>query len=644
MFSTGLSLTLCIVGAALLATLGAVRMHCRPARKAIIISLRLCALGAILLLFFQPTLRFRQLAPLHDTTAILIDASASMRLFGTDSAMAALNRLFPDTTGKHDGRTQFFLFGDSLRPQDRRRPVLFADSRSRFPRGLDAAGLKSARNLVVLSDGNWSNTSIPQALFADKNVRYVMLDEPQHLPFLDMQAGISPDRVIRGKPSSVSIDLSGYCRTGNIVRITVRRGTNIIARRVKTVTAGFFNDTALLPLPTDSIGTCMYSITATSDDSIAATRYAVLTTVRDRFGAFIYGIAPTLDRRSVTLTLAKRGWTTTDARYADILFLFDWDAHAERLLDSLNPAGTAVFVGAAPCPDQRAKAVLRFRPMLQSAGFDQSLISRLSPPTAIVMCTTPPWRMEPAIASAEVQLAGDSVTRTLPLLFEALFAKRMVLVLAARGIWRWDFSGADDGPTEGATTFSDLFFSRLEELAQRNAGRSLYAYPENAPCRETDSVRFRLALPFSPATDEGTLRFTLTGPKNDTVFDTTLTRAAGLRRLTIAPHPAGVYRYSCRASSSTLVRVAADSLPIVPDDSEMRITGQNRLLLDQLGTPLDLRDGVAVNGMRGNQVSAGQTTTSTREFPITQSWPLLLLIFALLGSEWFVRKAWKVEV
>jgi hypothetical protein len=114
--------------------------------------------------------------------------------------------------------------------------------------------------------------------------------------------------------------------------------------------------------------------------------------------------------------------------------------------------------------------------------------------------------------------------------------------------------------------------------------------------------------------------------------------------LTIAPHPAGVYRYSCRASSSTLVRVAADSLPIVPDDSEMRITGQNRLLLDQLGTPLDLRDGVAVNGMRGNQVSAGQTTTSTREFPITQSWPLLLLIFALLGSEWFVRKAWKVEV
>jgi hypothetical protein len=276
-----------------------------------------------------------------------------------------------------------------------------------------------------------------------------------------------------------------------------------------------------------------------------------------------------------------------------------------------------------------------------------ALIDQLPPPSHIVRLTRAPWRPGTTVASASVKSAERGEPEQFPFVYEAYYRKRNVLAVGARGLWRWDFWPVSQRQEEASGSFADFLLECAERLARSNANQALYVYPDQSPCRETDSLALRFVLPQGVATDTTRLRLTLCRATADTVLDTTIVQMpyAGLnRRMMFAPVGDGAYLLRCTAATAEYTAAYADSLRVNTDDSELRVREQNRLLLDQFALPLDPTDSIAVAAFLHSRDGLSRVSaTETRHIPIRQSWPLLLALIALFCSEWFLRKFWRVE-
>jgi len=94
----------------------------RSRRRWLLLSLRLIGILATLLLFFQPTIRLRNVSRMPNQIAVLVDASESMRLAeeggGETRAARAATHLKGQATAiqswRSDHKVEFFAFGDRL--------------------------------------------------------------------------------------------------------------------------------------------------------------------------------------------------------------------------------------------------------------------------------------------------------------------------------------------------------------------------------------------------------------------------------------------------------------------------------------------------------------------------------------------------
>jgi uncharacterized membrane protein len=102
----------------------ALRKEERPLRRWTLLSLRLAAVIAALVLFFQPSVRLQNVTRLPNHVAVLVDASESMRLSETAGGSSRAQRaqkwiadsraVFDKLRAEH--RVDFFTFGDRLAP------------------------------------------------------------------------------------------------------------------------------------------------------------------------------------------------------------------------------------------------------------------------------------------------------------------------------------------------------------------------------------------------------------------------------------------------------------------------------------------------------------------------------------------------
>jgi hypothetical protein len=638
----------------ILTAAGYTRLRITMHKRMIPLALRIVALMGVLFFFFQPTLRFSRIASREVSTAILVDASESMRLFGPDSIVRMINSLCASSDdGTMGEKYECFLFGDSLRQHADGGKIVFHDRHSLFPHSLDAPEIKAARNIIIVSDGNWTNTTPPRTILDGKNIYYIMLGEPERIPYVSVEVTAIPKEVIAQTPAPVSIAISGYHHAAGTVAITVRDRRRIVARQTVHADSGIFRTPVGLSLPMDSIGTRTYTLTAGADDSLSSTVYFTIEVLQQEFLARLYAPAPSLDNRFLRLALRRNGWLIADSigtgRAPDVLFLFDWNDTAASYVRNFATSTSVVFVGTLPCGSALLDKPQKFAPMLGGGDFlpaVTALFNRLPPPQAVAYCPQPLWSNQYPIASIQGQ---DSANRSgsVPFLFEATYANRHVLCLSIRGIWRWDFWLPIDEHRESRFLFSDFFFGQVKELVRINANRTLSAYPYASPCHENDSIAFQFVIPASTSNENAPLHFSISQENGAVALDTVLNLdPVPMHRLKLdfAPLPVGRYIYRCTTLVSGTIAAVADSLKIFRDNAELRATEQNRLLLDQYALPLPTLDSTSASSLsRNTEHDMGGSATIPWIVSIKQSWPLLMFIMGLLGAEWFLRKLWRVD-
>jgi hypothetical protein len=644
-----------VLGALLLTALAVYRisrLDQSPRVKATLVTLRVLLLTAILLAFVEPTLTFRRLEQPDHQVPVLLDVSASMRAFAPDSSIAPfLVRLDQLGAGAPRQSLSFptLWFGDSLRSSAGRHPD-FSDKRSFFPTTIETASPRRARTAVVVSDGNWSNASLPQQALQDVNCAYLRLPECTPAPYLELEVTQPPRTVPLDSGCTATVRVSGFSAGADTLSVSCASGTIRVLRRRIAVDSGFFADTVRMAVPTSQRGRRLYTVSARSGrDTPIASQRLVLSVVPKRFAGRVYSTRPRLDRRFIMLAATASGdWEMSNAgpgiRDADALLLFDWDQHARDLLATLPATSTVVFVGCTPCGDT---GWVVGRDFSVSGTSDSPIAAEASLPSpeSVSRCRDPRLRMHTPILWAVTRGTASRADST-PVVYAGRFERRSCVVVAARGVWRWDFWPLSLQRGSEPFGVSARVMAAVKNAVVLAAADAFYAYPEFDRTRDCDSVALRTVFPAQMAeAAQVKVRVRIAGSSGVSVLDTTA-RVYPLDNeavVMLPPLAAGSYAFSVSVSADGRSYTSDDSLRVDPDDSETRSHGQNTAVLDQFARGIDAADTAGWREFLASSMEQAPGGAVSQTVRLGQSWWLLAIVFGLFAVEWVVRRRLELD-
>jgi hypothetical protein len=223
--------------------------------------LRLLALGALLLAFFEPSILFTRIMDARPSTVVLTDVSKSMSLFSADSVKTELVERFRRITADSDVSPEihFFCFGDSIRSCPGLENLQWTDDNSRFPRRFPGRS-KEIENILILSDGNWSNVPRLEGAFRSANLHYLRLPDPTPRPHLRARTDAAMPTCPTDSTVSQPIHISGYKTTDDPISISLTLGDRVLSRRTLKADSGFFADTVSTAVTPRTPGIHLYKV------------------------------------------------------------------------------------------------------------------------------------------------------------------------------------------------------------------------------------------------------------------------------------------------------------------------------------------------------------------------------------------------
>ncbi|MBD3321265.1 MAG: hypothetical protein GF350_09245 [Chitinivibrionales bacterium] len=617
--------------------------------RIILICLLLCA-------FFQPSLTFTFLSRTRPSCALLIDNSQSMTLFNPDSSVIPFVQKYLSLAATEGSDTwRAYIFGDSLKPVSGVSEIAFDLNSSRFPVSSLENELNSVSSLILISDGNWTNARLDNYLPGIRNSRYLLLPARVPRPSVHIDIRQHRNQVRQDSASSVSVHISGYKTHPGPLRLSLTRHSRLLVEKMIDAAPGFFRDTLTVPLPASSTGRHLYRVSLTDDtDSVQSSQQFVQTVVPRHFYAGFHRAAPLLDKRFLSLAIGHSDtWKHAKTpEEATVFFIFSWDPEAARVLQTRAKQSLPVFAGCSPFDNTAPVRPGRLRilppPPVSEYG-PPPFTGELPPPAAMLLFAPYPGKSRSVLLS--VKTAGsrnDSRSHdTIPFLFAGKYKGRDALFLTARGTWQWDFRTKALQRELQSFPFSHYLLTIIRRRVLFSTLDSYYLYPAHGAVYENDSLFFTAALPAEcNNAARASNRIVILGKVNDTLRDTTVTFVPppfGSMRFALAPLHAGTYALRSTLAVEDKQFSFADSLHVAQDNSEFEVQGQSTAILDQWGEPVsperfdDLLDEL--------QEFAGDTErhTRTRTWRITQSWPLLIIILLLLGTEWYIRKRIRLD-
>jgi hypothetical protein len=613
------------------------RADCSKPARAVFIGIRVCILLLLIIALLEPALHFRRLIKRDSSIAVLIDASASMSLFGAPES------LWEPLAGLRNSPLRFFLFGDSLRTTGGISAVRFSDRRSYVPGAMDSKTIARSQRMLIVSDGNWSNSSLPHSAFEGKECWYLPL--PPCKPRSHLSIGMLDFRetVPLDSPSLISVEIYGFSSTKTSADLICMEHGRKIVKAAATLDSGFFRDTVTLKLPTGKPGRHLYQLSCRNPrDSISGMYRVVQNVIPGRLTIAVDNTRPNLDARFLRLAIEKdKTWNLVEMRDSmgtlNAVVVFDFSAETRRKIRSLPPASVVVAMGCIPGDSGRIVAPSRFSvsPGQQNAPeLLRSLVS-VPPPSGVMISTGKNSRAEETIIQAELDNAGQA--GSIALIALSRIEAHPAIVCAAQGIWRWDFWPLSTERDAGQETFSAAFLALVKNQAIRHLNAGFFVYPADQEILETDSVRM-LVVP--PATTENAsraqCRLTISSGNRKLVDTTAEVSPSSASSISFAPLPAGTYAYTAALKAGPASFDCSDSLIIGTDQSEFRIQGQNTLLLSQFAQPIQTSNGLPAALL--NPAARDKTQTIIQTFRLRQSWLLLAAILVLFGAEWAMRK------
>ncbi len=625
-------------------------------RKLFLVVMRFLLFTLLFCAFIQPVLSINRLASYENNVSVLVDLSSSMRLFNPDSMILYFSPL-PKAGEKENDRLPprftFFGFGDSLRPIHSLASMQFNDNNSLFPRFLNNSTLKSNNKILIISDGNWTNTISNQHALRNKECYYLPLQQRTHVSYLRTEAPNAIHSIVCDTSRTVPVLISGFTGRKDSITLTCMIKKHTLAEQKIEIDSGFFNEAHALLIPAKKSGTHLLEISAKLGDSLISNSHILHTISPSNFSVYFYAPSPSLDTRFLTLALSRKNqWTVIkehnlNSKKPDILLIFDWDTQAQHLIKRFSKS-SIVFIGCLPCDNPTTHhpsgAIPNFHSDFKHLFSNESSSDFPPLPTATT-CTSAPFTIHRVLISYD----STEGSRTIPLLFEAQFKGNLVIALAARGLWRWDFWPHSIAKNRNAPFFSDFLISRIQELVQYNTNKTFYVYPQIAPLYETDSLSFKLALPsylcnFS-SLNVSFILSTLDGDTLSNVQKTSIPFYLQAHPITIPPCEQGTYLYSCAVTSENGTIIFNDSITVVADNSEFQVSGQNTVLLEELAHPVPLSavkniDAFFTESQSNNHV---KSEIITRTFHLRRSWYMLIFLFILFSIEWIARRIWRLD-
>ena len=657
--SATLLLLLCIVAA--ISAIHVIRVPLSWKPKMLLLILRFFLLALVAISFIEPVLVFEQLPARRGSVPVLIDASKSMRMFLGDSIVTRSLAQLEAWNAANAGKKQkfvFYAFGDSLIPlKNSPRTLRWSHKHSFLPESIKDHIVRRSNAMLLISDGNWSNASLPLANFSDKNVFYLPLKCIEKRPYLQMALSGFPAFSTIDSPlvSSVAVEGVSSCNN-NEIAITLLENNKKLQEITIPAQQGFYKNNVRIILKNATPGRHLYRFEAHSEhDSLNTCCYVLHSKLPKQFYYTLYNDRPTLDRRFIQLALERQhdfmGSSAGKEHDPDLLILFDWDHKAQRLFNSLKPGGTALCIGALPCTTSSVFGAARsrlLRPPKETVSddpFEDFDITKLPPFSTIAYCKllrVPPRNV---FLKAVVQAPNLAAPDTLNLFFTGRIGNRNYVACAAKDIWRCDFMPLAIEPDENhAFAFSERLIAFSKAMLVNSLSDELFLYP-SAALLESDSLGFHIALPVGlPVPADVRVRCKFASAQRG-IFDTAFViKYNGISQQTVRfkPLPFGAYTIEASAEASDRRYHFEDSVFVDEDRSEYMVNGQNSALLQEIAQPIADLSPASLKTLFFNTSSENNQPVK-RTVPLNRSWPLLLLIFGIFATEWVLRRVLKLD-
>jgi hypothetical protein len=624
-------------------------------RAIVLWSIRAFAVAAVLCAFFQPSCAVRTIAPNTQGLTVILDVSKSMRLFNADSSVSKtlkLLRAFASEKSRNILPVHVVWFGDSARSASLDAHTDFSDCHSYFPPTLEHGIHASDRSVLIISDGNWSNSMLPPTMFIDKNCRYLRLPSFTPQPFLKTFALSDVQRVTQDSAFSIRFFAQGYARRAGKLSVSAQSLGKQLARQDVAIAAGYFGDTVSIRLPSHRPGRYLYRIdVGDALSGLTAVTYIPCDIVPHRLKARIYSARPTLDNRFLALALSKNAdWDFAAYKGAapfdpDALFILDWDNAAQKAAAALKPASVAAFIGCAPDTDKSATHPDTFA--IVSQGPDDSLARRLQsqrmpPPATIVIPGNRFFAGMHRLVGCVLQKAIPH--DTLPFLALGEFRGRSALFCAAGSAWQMEFLPLSVDNENETDSFLDYLIGLVKKQALANLNRNFFMYPSASGLYVGDSIDFRIIAPAqldADAAGSARVRCSITRAGVsfiDTSFSPSINPVSGDQLVRLPPLDTGAYVYKALFSSKTVTLAYADTFRVQTNDLEMSVREQNTLLLNSCALSMEITDTSGFRLLITRDTTMAKNVTVNRTMQIKQSWWLLIIVFFLFGLEWVLRR------
>jgi hypothetical protein len=589
--------------------------------------------------FLEPVFHFRKLHSNDEPVPVLIDASQSMRLFNPDSAVRPALDYMQNSHSGGKRRFSFYLFGDSLRKAQNPANITFSDNSSLFPQIMQHDELRDAREVLLISDANWSNANFMNEHLFDKNILFALLPSPEREPFLKIK---TPESISSpaDSPAVIPVDIEGYCTGKENPVITVFQNGKAVYRKNLHELEGHFSLKENLSIPRSTPGKHLYRIEARIvSDSLRSSSYLLHHSLPGTFSWTHKGSSQSLDKRFLTLALKRR----SDFRAAgqeekpDILFLFD-TVDAKKASSNLKRSSMVVFAGCLPCNSVSLPWPDKSKIVINETGipgaFDGIDPLNLPPLSSILSCHG--LRGTPLLS---LIYEKDNRRDSVQLVYSTIWNNRNVLIISTRDTWKWDFWPMSLSRNEEESfLFSDRLISTLKDMLLARLSNHFYSWPYKSP--RPGTIQFALSFPSEiPVSSQVKLICSFSDLSGKRVMDTTLTvinTGSAKQYMTIASLIPGEYLFSCSASSGKKVFTFKDSLFIEPDRSEFMVTAQNTSILREFGREINLLDTMSLQEI--SEMPESGTEAMLKSFRISRSWFLLTAILLLMLIEWGYRR------
>ncbi|MCL2689345.1 MAG: hypothetical protein FWE57_05810 [Chitinispirillia bacterium] len=623
------------------------RTQLSASKKVVLMILRTGWILGLILSFLEPVIRFDRFESGSQKVAVLVDASLSMQNFSADSFVNNIIDTLSSMEKRSGGQVnfQYFLFGDSTRNHNPSKSINFSDSKSSFPLSLGTN--ERNRDMIIISDGHWTNPAKSSSIFPTNTIYYVTLPDAVPNSFVKTIT-TAPQNSPVDSQFTVSVEASGFAQTDGNLTIRLKKKGTIVKTEIVQIEQGYFTRRIDFRTSNRRPAKELYTVEASLDsDTPPSVSNFVHQTIPQNLTYSIYSAKASLDRRYLSQALLANKTFKEKSSSPDILFLFDYDSTAIRLMRTLPRHGVAVFMGTLPCSSRTiySPAVSIRQTSGMSAASNPSL--RALPPAAeIIICNNLSLTGRKNLLEAAVSTETSADSESSSILFSGRFRGTYSLFCPVKGIWRWDFWPMSSDRAESELfSFSNTLLATAKELLLDNISDEFILYPAQM-LHETDSARFMMSLPSSVPIFE-TFKLEVKIQNENISIDTTLNYyPTGLNKqpLSFKTLSEGSYSISSKITAGNIRAEFSDSFTVNRDMSELSVLSQNTQYLQEFAHPLDFGDSDALQTLftSWNETTSGKNTV-TETIRISRSWLLLSIMLLLLAAELVMRRKYGVD-